>query len=251
MTAVLAFDTATDATVVALARSGRDPVEAWHTPGEGERPGHAQQLLPLVRDVLERAGIGFGDVARIGVGTGPGTFTGLRIGVATARALAQSSGAELAGVSTLMTLAAAAFTPVRDGPPAGPAGGAQAVPPEHHGPVLSVLDARRGEAFVAAYAAGERGLPRTLRPAAAAPPEELGEWLAQAAGPWLAVGEGAVRFRELLEAAGAAVPADGSPLHRVSAIALCGLAVAAEPVERDALIPEYVRAPDAELRREP
>jgi len=231
MSTVLGFDTATAATVVGLTRAGREPLQLSHAPAAGERPGHAQQLLPLAREILEAAGIGFADIARIGVGVGPGTFTGLRIGVATARALAQSSGAELVGVSTLRALALGALA----------AG--------HDGPVLSVLDARRGEAFVAAHAPGDRTGPRTLQTAAAVAPEDLGGQLAQAPGSWLAVGEGAVRFREPLEAAGAFVPQDDSALHRVSAIAICRLAEAGETADRDALIPDYVRAPDAELRR--
>src|ERR671929_33096 len=96
--------------------------ELGHAPAPGERPGHASQLLPLARALLERASLTFADVERIGVGVGPGTFTGLRIGVATAPALAQGAGADLAAVSTLQALAAAA---------------------EHDGPVLAVLHARR------------------------------------------------------------------------------------------------------------
>lgn len=251
MTAVLGFDTATDATVVGLTRPGREPLELWHTPAAGERPGHAQQLLPLAHQILEQAGIGFVDLVRIGVGVGPGTFTGLRIGVATARALAQSSGAELAGVSTLQALAAGVLGPNADGRPVaadgvGASGGAIG---SHQGPVLSVLDARRGEAFVAAYASGGRHGPHVLRAAAAVAPDGLGDWLTMAPGPWLAVGEGAVRFRALLEAADAAVPPDGSAQHRVSAVSVCELAITAEPVDRDALIPDYVRVPDAEMRK--
>lgn len=245
MSVVLGFDTATDATVVALTRTGHEPLELWHAPAPGERPGHAQQLLPLARELLERAGVGFADVDRIAVGVGPGTFTGLRIGVATARALVQSSGAELVGVGTPRTLAAAVLDPVPGEAPGQGTRGGQA----HTGPVLSVLDARRGEVYAAAFTRGARGAPEPLRTVAAVPPEELAGWLSIAPGPWLAVGEGAVRFRELLEPAGATVPADGSPLHRVSAITLCRLALDAQPVDRDALIPEYVRAPDAELRR--
>jgi tRNA threonylcarbamoyladenosine biosynthesis protein TsaB len=66
--------------------------------------------------------------------------------------------------------------------------------------------------------------------------------------PWLAVGDGAVRFRDRLEPA-TEVPADASPLHRVSALAVCRLAREARPVDRDALLPEYVRLPDAVPRR--
>ena len=208
---VLAFDTATPATVVALGER-----ELRHDPAPGERPGHALQLLPLATRLVEEAGLTFGQLDRIVVGVGPGTFTGLRIGVATARALAQGTGADLVGVSTLRALAANA------------AGR----------PVLAVLDARRGEAFAAEY----EGATEIRAPAAVTP-----ERLAEMARPGLlAVGDGSVRFRDVLEPAGVEIPADGSPLHRVSALALgrLGAAVAAGG---QSVTPEYLRLPDAEL----
>ena len=214
---LLAFDTATPATVVAVLRDGA-VFEARHEPAPGERPGHASQVLPLALSLLEEAGLDFGDLDRIAVGTGPGTFTGLRIGVATARALAQASGAELVGISTLRTLASAA---------------------EADGPVLAVLDARRGEAFVAAYDGDEELVP----PAAVTP-----EMLAATARPgWPAVGDGAVRFRAVLEPSGARIPADGSPLHSVSATAMARLAERAPETGREGVTPDYLRLPDAEI----
>ena len=224
---VLGFDTATRDTVVALAVDGEEPLELRHAPAPGERPGHARQLLPLASALLDRAGLHFADVERIGVGVGPGTFTGLRIGVATARALAQGSGAQVAAVSTLRALAAAT---------------------DHHGPVLAVLDARRGEAFAAAYAPGGEELlaPVAVRPEALA---GLVEDRPEPPADWLAVGDGALAFRDQLEPAAIAVPADGHPSHRVSAVAICRLASTSAPVARDALVPDYVRLPDAEESR--
>jgi tRNA threonylcarbamoyladenosine biosynthesis protein TsaB len=110
-------------------------------------------------------------------------------------------------------------------------------------PVLAVIDARRGEAFVAAHHRGER----LLGPLAVAP-EHLAALADHDRGAWLAVGDGAVRFREWLEPA-IAVPDDDSPLHRISAAAVCRLGREAPAVDRDALLPEYVRAPDAVPRR--
>ncbi len=222
---VLGLDTATPRTAVALLRPGAEPVEAAHDPAPGERPGPAAELHPLAHAVLERAGARLADVDRIAVGTGPGTFTGLRIGVATARALAQGTGAELVGVGTLAALA----EPV--GAPA----------------VLAVLDARRGEAFVAAYArdGAELLAPRT------ALPEDLAEIATQAgADGWPAVGDGAVRFRSALERGPVTVPPDQSPSHRVSAAAVCRLAARrATGAARDAVVPHYLRPPDAQPRR--
>jgi tRNA threonylcarbamoyladenosine biosynthesis protein TsaB len=157
---------------------------------------------------------------------GPGTFTGVRIGVATARALAQSTGAELVGVSTLRALACEAE-------PGAPAGCG----------VLAVIDARRGEAF----AAGWRGGDLVLGQAALAP-ARLAQLVADEGGPWLAVGDGALRFREDLEGAGCSVPPDGSAQHGVSARAICRLArQAPEGTARDLVIPDYLRPPDAVL----
>ena len=221
---VLAFDTATPATAVALVTES-DEAQRRHDPAPGERPGHASQLLRLAAELLDEGGLRFGDLERIAVGTGPGTFTGLRIGVATARALAQATGAELVGVSTLRALAEGAAAAER------PAAAETAT--------LAVLDARRGEAFVGAW----RGGAEVLAPAAVTP-ERLGE---VARPGWLAVGDGAVHFREVLETSGATVPADGSPLHRVSALSVAALAAGAPPTGRQGVIPEYLRLPDAEI----
>jgi tRNA threonylcarbamoyladenosine biosynthesis protein TsaB len=223
---ILGLDTATSSTAVAVLPDDGEGVELRHEPAAGERPGHARQLLPLAERALASVGATFADVARIGVGVGPGTFTGLRIGVATARALAQSTGARLAAVSTLDALAEAA---------------------NGDRPVLAVLDARRGEAFAATYVGGQR----VAGPVAIAP-EQLAAFAEQAApvepASWLAVGDGAVRFRDRLVPA-ADVPGDDSKLHRVSALAVCRLARVAPTVDRDALLPEYVRPPDAVPRR--
>lgn len=223
---VLAFDTATPDTVVGLLVGGSPARTASHRPRAGERPGHAAQLLGLARRLLDDAGLNFSDVGRIGVGTGPGSFTGLRIGVATARALAQAGGQELVGVSTLGALAAVA--------------GASAAAAGPRPAVLACLDARRGEAWVGAWRADAC----LLGPRAVAP-EGLAAVLAAHPGPWAAVGEASVLFRAQLEAAGAQVPADDSPLHHIDGAQLCELARQAAPADRDGLEPEYVRAPDA------
>ena len=229
--AVLGLDTATPATVVGVSVAGAETVERRHDPAPGARPEHAARLLALAQEALEAAGAGWPDVRRIGAGVGPGSFTGLRIGVATARALAQASGAELAAVSTLEALALGAGDT------------------EGHG-ALAVLDARRGEAFVAAWLGGER----VLAPAALGP-EALARTARDLArswpSPWLAVGDGALRFRAQIEPAAVSVPADGSPLHRVSAREICRLAATAPVVAIEALVPEYVRVPDADLVRRP
>jgi tRNA threonylcarbamoyladenosine biosynthesis protein TsaB len=230
---VLGFDTATPATAVALlddaGRAGADSAERRHDPAPGERPGHAAQLLALAAELLGEAGLTFRDVDRIAVGLGPGTFTGLRIGVATARALAQSAGAELVGVSTLRALALAAE------PAAGRAGADFGV--------LAVIDARRGEVYAAGWRDG-----RPVLEQAALAPAQLARRVAGEGGAWLAVGDGALRFRDDLERAGCTVPDDGSEQHGVSARAVCRLALEApEGTARDLVVPDYLRPPDAVL----
>lgn len=239
---VLGFDTATLSTTVGLRLADGSSLQARDDPGPGEHPGHATRLLAMTRGLLADAGIAWTAVDRIAVGLGPGRFTGLRVGVATARGLAQSRSLELVGVSTLRALAEAVSS-----------GGA-----EQADGVLAVIDARRGEAFAAAYSlsdqpsAGELVFSRALRP------EDLQGVVAQAerkggAGGkrWLAVGDGAVRFRGALEAAGVAVAPDSSPVHLVSAAAICDLGARSEPVERyEQIVPDYRRRPDAEIARD-
>lgn len=221
---VLGFDTATPATAVGLMLDGRRVLEGRDDPLAGERPGHSTRLLPLAHDLLQQAGVDWPEVERLAVGVGPGTFTGLRIGVASARGLAQSLGVELVGVSSLRALALAAEP--------------------HHDRVLSLIDARRGEVFVAAYRAGEELLtPRPL------PPERLGEALDQVEAEhpeeWVAVGDGALRFAAELDELRVSVPPADSPLHRVSARAVCELAIRS-PVADAVVLPSYCRVPDAE-----
>jgi tRNA threonylcarbamoyladenosine biosynthesis protein TsaB len=223
---VLALDTATPVTAVALAREGERPIEAAHVPAPGGRPDTTTRLLALVEEVLEASALGHRQVDRIGVGVGPGSFTGLRIGLATAQGLAMAAGAELVGVSSLRTLAVGAGA-------------------GHDGPVAAVIDARRGEVFVAAWSGQEEMLA-----ARAVAPQAVGDVLAGAGAvpsATLAAGDGAVRFRADLERAGLAVPPDDSPLHRMNAAHACGLAEAA-PISDRPVLPHYVREPDAQPR---
>jgi tRNA threonylcarbamoyladenosine biosynthesis protein TsaB len=229
---VLGWDTATPATAVALLDTDAGPaLEERDDPPPGARPAHAAHLLAAAEAVLACAELTWAGVDLLACGVGPGSFTGLRIGVATARAAALARGLPLAGVSTLEALAAAAAAA------SGPADGRL---------VVAVLDARRGEAFAAAW--GVRREP-ALQPSALAP-EALAGKLAELPGGALAVGDGAVRFRAQLDAAGAVVPPDASPLHRVSAEWICRLAARGGGEEPGTVLPHYIRPPDAQPRRE-
>jgi tRNA threonylcarbamoyladenosine biosynthesis protein TsaB len=220
--ATLGFDTSTAELTVALVEGGEVLAERSAGPDERGRPRHATALLASIEEVLAEGG-GWPAVDRLAVGVGPGTFTGLRIGVSTARALAQARVIGLAGVSSLATVAAGIET---------------------EGPRLAVLDAKRGEAFAALY--GRDG--EALWPAWVGSPEDLAERVrALDSGP-VAVGDGSVRFRDRLEDAGALVPPDDEEVHRPRARHLCRLA-AGVPDARE-IEPDYLRRPDAELWRE-
>ncbi len=232
---VLAFDTATPATVVALADVGAEPghgglwLELRDDPPPGARPGHTQRLLALIEEVVATGG-GWDAIELIAVGVGPGTFTGLRIGIATARALARGRGIRLAGVSTLASLAAAAR--------ARAPGSA----------IVALIDARRREAFAAAWAVDAAPLqdPPLIAPCVLTP-AELAAAAAALESPAIAVGDGAIKFRAVLEPAGIRVPPDGSELHLVSAREHSRLAARAAPNGSGAVLPAYLRVPDAEL----
>jgi tRNA threonylcarbamoyladenosine biosynthesis protein TsaB len=242
---VVGLDTATSATVAGVLVDDGRVYEVRDDPPPGGRPAHAARLLAAAEEALGAAGVGWDQVARLAVGVGPGSFTGLRIGIATARALAQARRIPVTGVSTLEALARGAVAGL-EGSRAGAEGsgagatGAQAEPPT----ILAVLDARRGEAFAAGWQDGAL----VLAPAALAP-EALAERVAALPGTPLCVGDGAVRFRGPLEAAGARVPPDEDGAHRLQAEHVCRLGAEGKPTDRDALLPDYLREPDAVPRQ--
>ena len=253
---VLAFDTATRATSVALVTAAGEALVARDDPGPGQRPAHTTRLMALIAELLA-AGGGWGTVKTIAVGTGPGTFTGLRIGIATALALGRARDLPLVGVSTLASLALAADPATVD-----PAGATLVADPAADGfdVVLAVLDARRREVFVAGWetgsltaAAPRRGAGNPAAPvarlsAAAMAPAALAQ-AGASLGRCLAVGDGALEYRAVLEAGAITVAGACSPHHRVDAAVHARLAQAGLAVDGAAVRPEYLRAPDAELAR--
>ena len=233
---VLAFDTATRATTVGLADSNAgEPVTARDDPDAGARPRHMTQLLALITDVMERAECRWEDIDRLAVGVGPGTFTGLRIGVATARALARARAKPLIGVSTLQSLALGACDDAID------AG---------HELTVAAIDARRGEVFAAAWASSGAAAPDAgppLIPPTALAPAELARTLERQRGTVLLVGDGALAFRAVLEGPRTSIPEQSARVHRVQAIHHCRLASGPHAVDHRDVVPEYLRRPDAEL----
>jgi tRNA threonylcarbamoyladenosine biosynthesis protein TsaB len=217
---LLGFDTSTAASSACILRADGEVFEA--TPPArrlGGQPAHASELLPAVADVMDRAGADWGKLEAIAVGVGPGAFTGLRIGVTTARALAHAAGLPLRPVSSLAALAAGIEAEER----------------------LAVIDAKRGEVFAALYGPGGGAgwEPEAMRP------DALAERVRRSGSTPLAIGDGSVRFREALEAAGIMVAPDEAGVHVVRGLHVCRLArgVVDEPPE--AVFPNYLRAPDA------
>ncbi len=191
-------------------------------------PQHTTSLLEEIEQAAEAVG-GWGSVGRIAVGVGPGSFTGLRVGIATARALGLSRGLPVSGVGTLDALGRAL----------GEAAGSL--------DRLAVLDARRGEVVAALYShTGERLWGPLL-----SSPEELAERIAALPEPALCAGSGAVRFRQQLASRDIEIPDDADPVHRIAARHVCALAVAGPGEdESDSVAPIYLRPPDAERWRE-
>ena len=218
---VLGFDTATAASAACVVREDGEVFEVEPAAARlGERPAHAAELMPAVVRCMDDAGLSWDELSSIAVGVGPGMFTGLRIGIATAHGLAVATGLELRPVSSLAALAA-------------PLGGA----------TLAVIDARRDEVFAALYDDGDE----VWAPFVSAP-EAVAERLRERGTSTLAVGDGAVRFRDVLEAAGATVPDDGSSSHVVRGLSICRLAATAAPAPVEAVLPDYLRLPDAKPR---
>lgn len=189
---ILAFDTATDSATSALVHDGEVL---------GERRSRPATLLEDVDALLRQGSAQASELDALAVGVGPGSFTGVRIGLAAARGLALALDLPVAGVSTLDVLAAGA-------PGA-----------------LPVIDAKRREVFVPG--------PEALAPAA----------LSFRAGT-VCVGDGAVRYREVLEAAGAVVPPDADERHVPRA--RFHAALARDFGSAELVQPIYVRVPDAE-----
>jgi tRNA threonylcarbamoyladenosine biosynthesis protein TsaB len=218
---LLGIDTSTPASAACVLRAGGDSFEVVPEPARLlERPAHARELMPAVTEVMERAGLGYAELEAIAVGVGPGSFTGLRIGIATARALASASGLELRPVSSLAALAA----------------GMEGVEAR-----LPLIDARRGELFAALHApTGE-----LLWPPFVAAPEAVAQRIREAGVRARAAGDGSIRFRGVLEAAGIRVDPAESRSHVVRALHVCRLAQTLPGQPPETVLPDYLRAPDA------
>jgi tRNA threonylcarbamoyl adenosine modification protein YeaZ len=204
---LLAFDTATPHVTVAL-HDGERVVASYSSPSSMR---HGEMLAPGIEQVLAEAGALNTDLTAVAVGVGPGPFTGLRVGLVTARTLGFSLGIPVYGVCSLDVLAAEAIDAGRD-------------------EFLVATDARRKEVYLASYAEGQRvDGPSVCRPADVATDR-------------LVVGRGAVLYPE-------AFPHASGP-ENPSAAVLCDV-VAAERFELLDPDPLYLRRPDVDRAHAP
>lgn len=214
---VLALDTALAACSAAVWVDGSVRASRHERIGRG----HAEALVPMVEAVRIESGLAYADLDRLAVTVGPGTFTGLRVGLATARGLALASGRPLVGVTTLEAIAAG--VPARE---------------RRDRAVLAVLDARRGEVYAQAFSPDLTPLapPRLMTVAAAA---------GLTPAPLVLVGTGAELVGDRIRGEGReARRADAADLPDAAVIAaLAARAPAPAPGAMPA--PLYLRAPDA------
>jgi tRNA threonylcarbamoyladenosine biosynthesis protein TsaB len=215
---VLAFDTALAACSAAVWSDGAILAARL----ERLDRGHAEALMPMVEAVRTEAGLAYQDIDRLAVTIGPGTFTGLRIGLAAARGLALAIGRPLVGVTTLEALAAGVSEDERQG---------QAV--------LAVIDARRSEVYAQAFDAG-------LAPLAPPSLSTVTGAARLAPAPLITVGSGALLVQTALVADGKEArvsEASETPDAAVVAALAAGRAVVSDEMPS----PLYLRAPDARL----
>ena len=213
---ILALDTALPAvSACVLDSQSPEPLVSEFVPMER---GHAEALMPLIERVVARVDGGFASIDRIAVTVGPGSFTGIRIGVAAAQGVALACGIRAVGVSTLAALAAPLLFDEPDGI------------------IVSAIDARHGHIFFTAYGPGGRVLtsPRIL------PLEDACRLLG--AGRIRAVGSGAPLLRmETEKLGGNMIVVNNAPSPEIFAVARLGLV--ADPENAPAR-PIYLKAPD-------
>ena len=221
---ILAVDTATTSCSVGLLSGRQVLAEEVYTAGKT----HSRHLMAIIQGLLGRCNCSPDDVKGIAVTRGPGTFTGLRIGISTVKGLATALGVPVVGVSSLEALAYPLAWTLR--------------------PVVAMIDARRGEIYHARYGCSPKAGQGT--PAARVDaPEVAADMLTDNV---VLVGSGAVLYRSLFADRIPGVQIADDPFHLIRAASV-GL-LAFERFERrdtdpvDALVPEYIRKSDAQIQ---
>jgi len=221
---VLAIDTSSQSGSVALCRGGQVIAES----AINVRSTHSERLLVQIEQVLDASQRSLSDMDLLAVSRGPGSFTGLRVGLATAQGLAVSAGLPLIGVSTLQALALnLPLSPV---------------------PVCTFLDARKQEVYSCLYDT-RSGFPRALGDEQVLPPELLLDRLEQEV---VFAGDGVAHYRDLIvKRLGADVCSLPPAAHQVRASSVAFLAeqsfVRGDRGSSGVVSPCYIRPPDADL----
>jgi tRNA threonylcarbamoyladenosine biosynthesis protein TsaB len=222
---ILGIDTATPQVSVAV--GGHEGVLACTQSVRGRQ--HAEVLTPAIEFTCRQARVELSEISVVAVDLGPGLYTGLRVGVAAAKAMAHALRVPMIGVSSLDLLA----FPVRFSPRR----------------IAAVIDARRGELFAAFYRQVPGGIQR-LSDLQVGTPDDLASELLAAGEDWLLVGDGGLRYREVFEGLTKVEIVDEGLAHP-SASSLVQLAHAQalreEFVKPWDLQPVYLRRPDAEI----
>jgi tRNA threonylcarbamoyladenosine biosynthesis protein TsaB len=232
---ILALDTTTRAGSAAIVRDGAIVREHVGDPSLT----HGQRLPADLMHLLEAAHVRLDAVDLFAVAAGPGSFTGLRVGIATIQGLAVATSKRVVPVSVLDALARAATLPSV----------VAASVRASHDYIAAWMDAQRGEVFAAIYEASSRRV--VVEPTSASPAATLDAWAAYCASRALRfIGDGALRYRNEIEAR---LGERAHVLDRVPPLAGIIGAIAAEraaeAVLPHAVIPIYIRRPDAELAR--
>lgn len=221
---LLAVDTSTNSCSVALFSDHRLLAEVVYTAGKT----HSRHLMAIIHEILSRCNCEPADMGGIAVTRGPGTFTGLRIGISTVKGLAAATGTPVVGVSSLAALAHPLAMMAR--------------------PVVAMIDARRGEIYHAIYNA-KAGSMELTAPVAVSTPETVALKIPSKA---ILVGSGAVCYREVFENRGVQVRFEAATGHVIRASSVGMLAMArferqeSDPI--DTLVPEYIRKSDAQIQ---
>jgi tRNA threonylcarbamoyladenosine biosynthesis protein TsaB len=225
---ILAFETSAKAASVALLQDGKLLGESYQNTGLT----HSQTLMVMAQDMLNQCGLSVGDLDAVAVAAGPGSFTGVRIGVAAAKGLAWGSEKPCYGVSTLesMALALGAF----------------------RGTVCPVMDARRSQVYNALFVAEDGVLSRLTEDRAIAL-EDLAQELQTAPQPIFLVGDGSeLTYRTLKDGVpGLVLPPEHRMHQRASGVALAAMAAIArgESGDAEAMQPNYLRLSQAEREK--
>lgn len=225
---ILALETATIAGSVAVIDDNKGLIGEVRV---DVKVAHSERVMPSVEWLLSASGLSIDDIDAFGISIGPGSFTGLRIGLSTAKGLAFSTGKPLVPVKTLdafaRTLTYCSYT------------------------ICPMLDARKNEVYAGLYK-WEDGLCKKIMPETAISPEELLNEI-KGSGPILFTGDGTLKYRELIEKT-LEKDAVFAPSYRMSPAASSVAEIAFETLEKGVLpdpvgiVPFYIRRSEAEVR---